>query len=368
MLNLNAIIWSANPDFFVIPGLDHPIRWYGLLFALGFVLGQLIFQYIYRVENKPKKDLEQLLIYVVAGTVVGARLGHCLFYDPSYYLSHPIEILFVWKGGLASHGGALGLFTSLYLYARTRKDQPYLWLLDRMVIIVAVAGTCIRTGNFMNSEIIGKATESDFGVVFARDFEQLLLNSSGGVDEVSFKRLEGQQGTNGNIPMEVQVAYKRGENYKKESIENHYRKKIQNDYVSYSSLKEHILLPNGSIEPRISQKKNQFIVSFPVYGVARHPAQLYEAIYCVIIFLLLFHIWYHHRHQLNDGFLFGLFMAILFTLRFIDEFFKENQVAFEDGMSLNMGQILSIPFVAVGIFFMARSFLINKELQSQNGA
>lgn len=358
---LNAVIWSADPDLFVIPKLDHPIRWYGVLFAIGFILGQMIFQHIYKVEKKPLKDLELLLLYVVAGTVLGARLGHCLFYDPAYYLSHPLEILKVWEGGLASHGGGIGLFIALFLYARKKKDQPYLWLLDRMVIIVALAGACIRTGNFVNSEIIGKATGSSYGIVFARDFEEVL--STDGVEEVSFSKTSDQSSRTDLVPMEVQITYERGIKIDAAKLEAKYASYVPGLFARRGRLTDHIVLPSDGVAPRVSQKRNQFIVKFDVLGVARHPAQLYEAIYCIFLFLLLAHIWYHHRDKIGQGFLFGLFMSVLFALRFIDEFFKENQEAFEDSMALNMGQLLSIPFFLVGVFFLIRSFK-NKKSES----
>ena len=158
--------WSIDPEVFSLGPLS--IRYYGLLFAAAFFLGFVIIRRIYEGEGKPEGDLDSLLTHMMVGTVAGARIGHCLFYDPSYYLSHPIEILKVWEGGLASHGGAVGIFTSLYIYARKHPDQPYLWILDRMVIVIALAGLFIRTGNFLNSEILGIPTEVPWAVVFER--------------------------------------------------------------------------------------------------------------------------------------------------------------------------------------------------------
>ena len=141
---------------------------YGILFALSFILGYNIMRSIYRREDKPQSDLETLLTYMMVGTIAGARIGHCLFYDPAYYLSNPLEILMVWKGGLASHGGAIGILTALYIYSSHRPKQPYLWLLDRMVITIALAGLFIRLGNFFNSEILGLPTEVPWAVIFDR--------------------------------------------------------------------------------------------------------------------------------------------------------------------------------------------------------
>jgi phosphatidylglycerol:prolipoprotein diacylglycerol transferase len=144
------------------------IRWYGLLFATGFIIGYRIIFNIYRKENKPTQDLDPLLMYLVIGTVVGARLGHVLFYDPGYYFSHPLEIIKIWKGGLASHGGALGVLLATYLYSRKHPTQPYLWLLDRLAIPTALASAFIRLGNFFNSEILGTPTTVPWAIVFER--------------------------------------------------------------------------------------------------------------------------------------------------------------------------------------------------------
>lgn len=166
-VNASAYIyWDVSPEIFRIGVFA--LRWYSLLFALGFLIGLQILTWMYNRENKPLKDLDRLFIDVLAGTIIGARLGHCLFYDPAYYLSHPLEILMIWRGGLASHGGAIGILTAMYIYSRGRKDQPYLWVLDRIVVPIALAGMLIRIGNLFNSEIIGKATTVPWAFIFAR--------------------------------------------------------------------------------------------------------------------------------------------------------------------------------------------------------
>ena len=144
------------------------IRWYGLCFAAAFILGYRVVHGIYKKENKPLADLDSLLIYMVAGTVIGARLGHVLFYDPSYYMAHPLEIIMIWKGGLASHGGTLGIIIAIYFYSRKHADQPYLWLLDRLAIPAALGACFIRIGNFFNSEILGLPSNLPWAIVFER--------------------------------------------------------------------------------------------------------------------------------------------------------------------------------------------------------
>ena len=147
---LNYIEWSIDPEIFRIG--NFAIRWYGLLFALSFISGYYIIDRIFKNENIPTKVLDQLATYMLISTIVGARLGHCLFYEPAYYLGNPLKILKIWEGGLASHGAAIGILAGLYLFSRKNK-KSYLWTLDRVVITVALAGFFIRTGNLFNSEI-----------------------------------------------------------------------------------------------------------------------------------------------------------------------------------------------------------------------
>lgn len=251
--------WDIDPEIFSIGFFS--LRYYSLLFMLGFIIGIYMFNWIYRRENKPIADLDHLLVYMLLGTVIGARLGHCLFYDPGYYLSNPIKILKVWEGGLASHGAAIGILIALYIYTNKRKDQPFVWLVDRMVIAVALAGSFIRLGNLFNSEIIGKKTDVPWAFIFVR----------------------------------AQV---------------------------------------------------------PDPMAPRHPTQIYEALAYFLIFLLLFFIYKKHGAETKRGLLFGLFLIFVFGFRIFVEFFKENQVAFESGMILNMGQILSIPLVLFGLFLV----------------
>ncbi len=261
MNTLLTIIWDVDPEAFTIPFIDWPVRWYGILFVTGLLVSQYILFHIFEKDGKTRQNVEDLTIYVVIGTIIGARLGHVFFYDASYYLSHPLEIFQIWKGGLASHGGAIGIIIAIYLYCKKYKFN-FLWVFDRLVIVVCFTGACIRTGNLMNSEIIGKITDVPWAFKFVQAY-----------------------------PPEMALDF-------------------------------------------------------------RHPAQMYEAIYCLLLMALLFYIWKTQRHKLNNGFIFGLFLVILFTLRFIDEFFKVNQEAFEDGLPINMGQILSIPFVIAGIYLI----------------
>lgn len=262
---LDAITWNVDPEIFNIGQLS--IRWYGLLFASAFLSGYIVFTRYLATERLTAEMMDQLLIYIALGTVIGARLGHCFFYEPEYFLQNPLEILKIWKGGLASHGAAIGILLALWLYIRKYK-LSFLWLIDRIVIVVALGGSFIRLGNLFNSEIYGRPTNLPWGFEFVRD---KLYDSTTGE-----------------------------------------------------------LLPT----------------------VARHPTQLYEAFSYLLIFALLF-IFYRKRHmKVRDGFIFGVFMILLFTARILIEFVKNDQVPFESSMQFNMGQLLSLPFIVAGVIMI----------------
>lgn len=354
---LSFLIWSPDPDFFTIPVADRPVRWYGLLFALGFIISQQVLMWIFRKDGKPEKAVETLTVYMVIATVVGARLGHCLFYAPEYYLSDPIKILYVWEGGLASHGGAIGILVALYLFVRKYKEYRLFWVLDRMAIVVALTGALIRTGNFMNSEMEGLQTNSSTGVVYARFTEEVVNDalSYGGerVTSIDFEKggdLESDQP--GLEPITVKVAFARNvqiTEQDKQFVESRLRQVL----LGYEEVTQHIDFRKD--EPLAYKFYEEGGINYlEVYGlgIVRHAAQLYEATYCVLIFLLLLWLWKEKRYKLPEGFMFGLFMTLLWSLRFVDEFFKMNQEEFEEGMVLNMGQWLSIPMALIGVAVM----------------
>lgn len=266
---LNYIHWNPDPEIINIFGFS--LRYYGILFVSGLILAIYLLGWIFKRENVPSENLEKLSIYGMIGIIVGARLGHCLFYEPSYYLSHPLEMIlpvtfppdggikFTGYQGLASHGGVLGLLIGLYFYSRKTKHSM-IDILDLIAVIVGISLGFIRLANFMNSEIIGMPTSKPWGVIFER-----------------------------------------------------------------------------------------------VDSIPRHPAQLYEAISYFILFGFMMILHNKMRDRLKNGFLFGLATILFFMARFIIEFLKENQVGFEDGLTFNMGQLLSLPYIAVGIGFIIYS-------------
>jgi phosphatidylglycerol---prolipoprotein diacylglyceryl transferase len=258
-MTIDYITWNADPEIFRIG--SWAIRWYGLLFASSFFFSYLILLRMFKKENIPVKYLDELTTWMIIATVVGARLGHCFFYEPAYYLKHPLKILMVWEGGLASHGAAIAIIITLLLYSRYRKFE-FFWVIDRIVIMVALAGFFIRFGNLMNSEIFGKPTTLPWGFYFIRS-------------------------------------------------------------------------------------------SNPADGlVARHPTQIYEALSYLLIFFYL--LWYYYKKDGKPagGYCFGVFLTGVFGIRFLIEFLKEPQVGFEQNMALNMGQLLSIPFILAGILLI----------------
>jgi phosphatidylglycerol---prolipoprotein diacylglyceryl transferase len=167
-MHLLIIPWNVNPEIFRIG--DFAVRWYGLFFAFSFLFGYIIMDKIFKNENLNEALLDRLTVYMAVGTIVGARLGHCFFYEPGYYLAHPFEIIKIWHGGLASHGAAIGILIAVGVFAFKEK-KGYFWVLDRIAIVVALSGFFIRMGNLMNSEIYGIETSLPWGFVFLRNNE-----------------------------------------------------------------------------------------------------------------------------------------------------------------------------------------------------
>lgn len=160
------IEWGPNPILFSWGIIT--IRWYGIFFALAFISGGILGTWILKRESKPPESIDRIMLYMIVATIVGSRIGHCLFYDPVYYLSNPLEILKIWKGGLASHGGAIGIIFAFYLYSKRTPDQPFFWILDRVAVTGALGSAYVRIGNLFNSEIIGLPTNADWGFIFTR--------------------------------------------------------------------------------------------------------------------------------------------------------------------------------------------------------
>lgn len=261
-----SIHWDVSPEIFSTGNLA--MRWYGLLFALSFLLGYLMVAKMFKAEKAPQKWLDQIFFYMIGGGLLGARLGHVFFYEWDYYSQHLSEIPMIWRGGLASHGGATGILLALWIFSRYTSKRSILWILDKVVIPSALAGCLIRLGNLMNSEIVGNATDVPWAFEFVRHAQEK------------------------NIPL-----------------------------------------------------------------VPRHPVQLYEAIGYLITFGVLYFTYWKTDKKQKEGYIFGLFLVLAFSWRFVVESFKESQGGFETvlGSSLSTGQWLSIPFIAAGIYFMIKA-------------
>lgn len=162
---MSYFVWDVSPEILQIGSIS--IRWYGLLFALGFIIGYEITQWMFKIEKRNIKDIDKLTLIIILSTVIGARLGHCFFYEPQYYLANPMEILYVWKGGLASHGAAIAILLGIWYFVSRNKQYKFMWMMDRLVITVAFAGSLIRLGNFFNSEILGIPSNVPWAIIFA---------------------------------------------------------------------------------------------------------------------------------------------------------------------------------------------------------
>jgi len=262
MANLLAVVWDFDPTLFNIGSLD--IRYYGAMWALALLLGGWIFSYFCKREGKSQELADSAFLYIALGTIIGARVGHCLFYDPAYYLPRPWTIITeIRDGGLASHGATIGILLAIWLCSRKNRVSP-LWMTDRLVIIASICGAIIRFGNLFNSEIIGRGTDVPWGFKFVR------------------------------------------------------------------------LYPNVPIE------------AIPV----QHPTQIYEALCYILTFIVLWWMYTRTDAPKRRGLLFGAGLIGIFLTRFFIEFIKVEQEAFEKGMLLNMGQLLSIPFILFGAFMI----------------
>lgn len=350
---LHYILWNADPDAFTVLGRD--IRWYGILFAGSFYIAGLMLSKILQKKGMNQTQISTLIIYLIIGCLVGLRLGHCLFYEPGYYLSNPVEILKIWKGGLASHGAAIGILIALYLFIR-KTNKSYVWLLDRIVIVVLFIAPFIRTGNLMNSEIIGDKTDNSYAFIFVRGVDDELAGRNRRYIEKTTIRQTGKDTVVDNT------------HYSELSLEIYVKKNVPKDkigdflyqYFVQRIDKDEDLKYNVKIfkeKPKIVVFENagNYKALMTIYGIPRHPSQVYEALAYLSFFLLFIFYYIKRKGMIKEGFLAGMFLILVFGFRFFVEFVKEIQVSFENTMMLNMGQLLSIPLVIVGILMVWRS-------------
>lgn len=349
---LSYVVWDPNPAVF--PGFER-LRWYSLLFALGFIISQQFMVYFFRKEGQKEELVDKLTIIMVLATIIGARLGHVLFYEPEKYLSNPIDILKVWEGGLASHGAAIAILFSLWVYAKRTPGQNYLWVLDRIAIVTAMTGALIRFGNLMNSEIGGKDTGTDSGFVYAWDAEEILQSLKVPVESIEAYKPEDRSAElqgNGIVPVNIDLKITKG-SYAIGDLESTLDRDIKYALTQFNSSKQYLSEPlETPLDLTIADKGGHYLATVKTFGRAKYPTQIYESISYFLIFLVLFAIWYRYTDRVPEGLLIGLFMISVFGSRFFWEFFKETQVDFEKDMAFNMGQLLSIPLVIFGVILV----------------
>lgn len=251
---MEHFIWDVDPNIFTFGPLQ--LRWYGLLFVGSFFLGLMLLQWVYKRENRDPAILDTLLVYIMLGAVVGARLMHCFAYEPNFYLSHPLEIFKVWKGGLASHGGLLGVLTALYIFSK-KYNESFLWLISRVTIPGALTAAFVRFGNLFNSEILGLPTDKPWAIIFSR------------------------------IDM-----------------------------------------------------------------IPRHPVQLYEAFAYLFLLIVLVTVYKKISPSFATKLLPGIFLSYMFIVRFLLEYTKTRQADYTTSLPFTTGQMLSIPFVFIGILWI----------------
>ena len=299
MTHASALVWNPSE------GIDlgfFMIRYYSLMFVIAFGLGWYIMKHIFVREGETIEKLDSLFIWTVLATLAGARLGHVFFYDWEYFRNNLLEIFlpvkfepsfhFTGFQGLASHGAAIGIILAMYFYSKNILQRPQLWILDRIVIPVASGAIFVRIGNFFNSEIIGKETSSSFGIKFIRDY---------------FSPRDAVNAT-----------------------------QIADPNEAYKAI---------ATDPKFATLLEQV--------PAKHPTQLYEAFCYIFVFAILFFLYWKTEARKKSGYLFGLFLVLLFSVRIVVESVKESQGGFESALGLlSTGQWLSIPFILTGFYFV----------------
>tara|TARA_B110000046_G_C12982215_1_gene393905 strand:- start:202 stop:1206 length:1005 start_codon:yes stop_codon:yes gene_type:complete len=295
-VNILEIIWNFEPR--IIASWSMPV-WYGIMWAMGFLVGHRIMDRMLKFEKAPQEWMDKILIYCLVGGILGARFGHVFFYDWADYKENPIDILKIWEGGLASHGGAIGIIIAAYLLSRFVTKKSILYILDRLVVPTALAAFFIRIGNLFNHEIVGKATGTDFGFKFLR--HDILSWQAKDIAKTDYLH-----------DAYSKIAYDPSLAYMLESVPN------------------------------------------------RYPAQLYEGLCYLVIFGILMWLYWRTNASATKGFLLGVFFVLLFSARFFIEYLKESQGNSDDAefmatYGMNMGQMLSLPLIILGLYLVIRN-------------
>jgi len=371
------IIWNAKPQLIDLGTFE--IRYYSLLFAIAFIIGYYIGYKIFKKEGYSQQILDKLFIYVVLSTIIGARLGHCLFYEFDYYKNHLLEIFLPWRGrigedfrftgyqGLASHGAAIGVLVGIYLFYKKTKIS-YLWTLDKLAIVFALGGSFVRLGNLMNSEIYGKHTNNDSGFVFVHDFTRSLeLNSKNLIKTIKYEKIANSYNSNikaVSLIIDITLSNRITDSSQAKIFAENYFKSLLSRFSNNYKGDLNVFHPDiDNFSYNIYQHKNLFHIKAYIYGMPRYPTQIYESIAYFVIFLILLWLYYNKNFNYKNGFFTGMFFLLIFSARFVIEFFKENQELFEYNLPINMGQILSLPFIVSGLIIV---FKTTEKLKQNN--
>lgn len=355
------ISWDVNPNIIESPIM---VRYYGLLMAISFITGYYMVRKFLVNEGEDPEWIDKFLFYTLIGGVVGARLGHVFFYDWADYKNNLLDIFKIWEGGLASHGGAIGVIISTWLLSKRVTKKNILWALDKIVIATAIAACFIRVGNLMNSEIIGAKSESDSAFFFQYEAENAIERyfswedkSATAVVEPSDRVIEIDGFTYPLAKVSIQLPVELIGN---ES--NYYERFEVSNVNNYNNANDHYFTVKS--EPEIMGGESGSTIVTTVGLIPRIPTQIIESVtYLFIFFLLFVGYWKKHWYK-KQGLLFGLFLTLLFSARFIIEFWKEHQTL-DGGASLNMGQWLSVPAICIGLFFVARALMNKQEVISE---
>lgn len=347
----STILWDASPE--IIDGWSMP-NWYGLSWAFSFILGYQIIKKIFKKENAPEAWTDKILFYMLIAGILGARLGHCFFYDPEYYLSNPGEILKIWEGGLASHGGAIGILIALFIFSKVVTKQSMFWILDRVVICVAIASCFIRFGNLVNHEIVGHPSDKGMSMVFTKNVENMPQGLAEamqlGTPNIEFEKIDGTATFDNKVECNNYKVDVQFTNVSKKDVES-YKNELMFRYVDMTKddqLDRNVLKVDTE-SFKIKRSKEGQSLSFEAYLIPRHPAQLYEAMSYLVLFMLLAFMYWKRNAGNNYGVLFGTYLIVAFGARFLIEYVKVKQTDLSSEWSLNMGHILSIPFIVIGI-------------------
>ena len=374
------IIWNGSPIVFSIG--PFVLRWYVLLFVLGFFIARALLVHIYKKEGKPASDVEKLTIYILIAAVIGLRLGYALFYEPNRIMAKPLEAFlpfqfqpsfqFAGVQRLSGYGGVIAVMIAVWLYARKGKaGQQYLQVLDRVMIAIALTGVFIGIGNFFNSEIPGKQTSSKSGVVFVRPVTDglqklpcCIMRNPGGPNPLQNVEVKPDTAlhpkTTGHSAVLMYLFFKPG------ATEQLVKEFLIGDVKTHLFDNSKLIYESGE-EPLhytiFQEKEDVFTGRVRTTGIARHPVQLYEAISYLFLFFAMFMIWKKQKNTLPAGRLTGLFLIASAVFNFLIGFAKEAQARFEMSMALNMGQIISISmlFIGVALLFISNRNTVAKK-------